>query len=186
MRRIEYRGWAPTLLEGFDVLCLDTEFTRLPFAKEAIWSWAEHAGALSIGVAAAASQTEPRDFYAVRRVDAALRQSCTPFVLEEVLPLLDAAEPQVEAITSRDLAEGLTAYLDRRSVTTGKPQLLAVDWIGDAYLIEALSGARFDWLLLEDVEAIRRALGDQFPPYRIRHNALHDAQVMRDALARIG
>lgn len=184
MRRIEYRGWAPTLLEGFDVLCLDTEFTRLPFAKEAIWSWAEQAKALSIGVAAADNQIEPSGFYAVRRIDAALRRNCTPFVVDEVLPKLHVEAPDVEVVTDRSLADALAAYLDRRGAESGKPQLLAVDWIGDAYLIEAISDARFDWLLLEDVEAVKQALEEQFPQHRSRHNAFHDAQAMRDALVR--
>lgn len=185
MRRIEYRSWAPALLEAFDVLCLDTEFTRLPFAKEAIWNWAGQAKALSIGIAAAASQDERSDFYAVRRMDAVLRQHCTPFVLDEVLPKLKAAVPLVEAATEQDLAGALTGYLDRRGAETGRPQLLAVDWIGDAYLVEALSGTRFDWLLLEDVAAVQQALGEQFPLQLSRHNALHDAQAMRGGLEQI-
>ena len=45
---IDFRRLEPGLSGRFDILCLDTEFTRLLRPKEAVWNWAEQAGALTI------------------------------------------------------------------------------------------------------------------------------------------
>lgn len=185
MRRIPVHRPAPDLAARYDILCVDTEFTRLPHPKEAVWSWAEQARVLSIGVSALDDRLLPATFYAVRNVDRLLRSLCTPFVVNEVLPALAAAAADIVACTDGDLVVSLAHFLRRRAAASGKPPLLAVDWLGDAYLVEAFSGTEHQWLLLEDVAQVTRALGEGFPASSIRHNALHDAQAVRAALIEV-
>lgn len=182
MRRIPVHRPAPDLAARYDILCVDTEFTRLPYPKEAVWNWAEQARVLSIGVAALDQRVVPATFYGVRNIDPSLTTLCTPFVLEEVLPALDAAPADSVAATDRDLAVSLQRFLRSRAAASGKSPLLAVDWLGDAYLIEALAGQHHEWLLLEGMAPIAAALGAAFPATSVRHNALHDAQAIRAAL----
>lgn len=180
-RRIDFRRLEQGLSERFDILCLDTEFTRLPHPKEAVWSWAGQARVLSIGVAALDECSLPATFYGVRSVDRLL-PLCTPFVVNEVLPALAAAAVDIEACTDGDLVVSLAHFLRRRAAASGKPPLLAVDWLGDAYLVEAFNGSEHQWLLLEDVQVIQQALDGPLPGGWVRHNALHDAIVVRDQL----
>lgn len=184
-RRIDFRRLEPGLSERFDILCLDTEFTRLPHPKEAVWNWSGQARVLSIGVSALDDRLLPASFYGVRSVDRQLRSLCTPFVINEVLPALPAAAANIEARTDGDLVVSWVHFLRRRAAASGKPPLLAVDWLGDAYLVDAISGSEHQWLLLEDMAQVNRALGDDFPASSVRHNALHDAQAVRAALIEV-
>lgn len=180
--RIDFRRLEPGLSERFDILCLDTEFTRLPHPKEAIWNWAEQVRVVSIGVAALDQRVLPATFYGLRKIDRSLRALCTPFVSQEVLPALDAAPADSVAATEDDLVASLQRFLHSRATASGKSPMLAVDWLGDAYLIEALARQHHEWLLLEGVASIAAALGASFPATSVRHNALHDAQAIRAAL----
>jgi hypothetical protein len=185
MRRISSLRLTPGLAARYDILCVDTEFTRLPHPKEAVWNWAEQAKVLSIGVSALDDRSLPATFYGARTLDQLLRSLCTPFVINEVLPALTAVTADIEARTDGDLVIALAHFLRRRADVSGKPPLLAVDWLGDAYLVEAFSGSEHQWLLLEDVVQVTRALGEDFPASSVRHNALHDAQAVRAALVEV-
>lgn len=184
-RRIDFRRLEPGLSERFDILCLDTEFTRLPYPKEAVWSWAGQARVLSIGVAALDARSVPSTFYGVRDVDRLLRDLCTSFVLQQVLPALDAAPADIAAATNRDLVASTHRFLKSRRASSGKPPLFAVDWPGDAYLVEAISQQRYEWLLVENMASVAAALGADSPAALVRHNALHDAQAISAALMAI-
>lgn len=185
MRRVPFIRLATDLRERYDILCVDTEFTRLPNPKEAVWSWAAQAKMLSIGVAALDDCAVPASFYGVRKISRSVRSLCTDFVVDEVLPALAAAPADIEGRTDRDLAASLDEFLRRRVAVSGKPPLLAIDWLGDAYLIEALTGREHEWLLLDGVVPVALALGERFPASSVRHNALHDAWAVRSALIEI-
>lgn len=185
MRRVPFIRLATDLRERYDILCIDTEFTRLPNPKEAVWGWAAQAKVLSIGIAALDGRAVPATFYGVRRLGHSLKSLCTDFVISEVVPALAAATADIEARTDRDLVASLDKFLRRRGAASGKPPLLAIDWLGDAYLIEAFTGSAHEWLLLDDVAPVALALGAGFPASSVRHNALHDAQAVRLALVGI-
>lgn len=182
MQRIPVYRPSPGLAAQYDILCIDTEFTRLPHPKEGIWSWAEQARVLSIGISALDQRTELATFYGTRKIDRSLKALCTPFVLQEVLPVLDTVPADVVAATDRDLVVSFQRFLRSRAAASGKAPLLAVDWLGDAYLIETLAKQHYEWLLLEGMAPIAAALGASFPATSVRHNALHDAQAIRVAL----
>lgn len=184
-RRIEFRRLGPGLSEHFDILCLDTEFTRLPHPKEAVWNWSGQARILSLGIAALDARAVPSTFYGIRNVDRSRRSLCTSFVLQEVLPALDAVPADVAAATDRDLAASAHRFLKSRKASSGKPPLLAIDWPGDAYLVEAFSRQRYEWVLVDEMASVAAALGADFPATSVRHNALHDAQAIRTALMAI-
>ncbi len=185
MRRVPFIRLATDLRERYDILCVDTEFTRLPNPKEAVWSWAVQAKVLSIGIAALDGRAVPATFYGVRRLSHALKSLCTDFVISEVVPALAVAPADIEAQTDRDLVASLDKFLRQRAAASGKPPLLAIDWLGDAYLIEAFSGREHEWLLLDDMAPVAAALGECFPASSVRHNALHDAASVRSTLNRI-
>lgn len=180
-RRIDFHRLEPGLSERFDVLCLDTEFTRLPLPKEGISDWAQQVRVLSVGVAAI-SGGAASTFYVKRRIDRATRLKCTPFVIAEVLPATDSATADAEATTDLEVGTALHRFRDQRQHLTGLPALLAVDWPGDAYLIEAITGEPLNWLLLEGVSEIQQALDRPAPEGWVRHNALHDALMVRGLL----
>lgn len=184
-RRIDLRTLEPGLSERFDILCLDTEFTRLPKPKEAVWNWSEQARVLSIGIAALDADAGPSTFYGIRNVDRSTKALCTSFVLQEVLPALDAVPADIAAATDRDLASSVHRFLKLRRTSSGKPPLLAVDWPGDAYLVEAFSRQRYEWVLVGEMASVAAVLGADFPATSVRHNALHDAQAIRAALMAI-
>lgn len=163
---------------GLERLVVDTEFTRLPYDGEAIAQWARSAELLSIALAPLpGAATAP--FYATRRIDGLLRRRCSAFVIEQVIPALGAASARPFQAGTSEIAAALDAWLAHR------PARLVVDWPGDAYLVEALTGRQYDWLLVDAEPAIEQALGADFPLHATRHNALHDAQAIARGLAAV-
>lgn len=179
LRRIDYLRPSPGLEQEFDVLVVDTEFTRLPFEKEAIWDWAGKVQPLSVAIVAMNSTQEPPLIYAVLPLNPAGLGQRVPFIDEVVLPALEAAEPTHRCRNEAELGVAISEFLGWRRRVSGKPPLLAVDWIGDAYLVSRLIRGAPQWLLLEGVAEISWALGNGFPEGDTRHNALHDAQAIR-------
>lgn len=180
-RRIDFRRLEPGLSERFDILCLDTEFTRLPLPKEGINDWARITRVLSVGIAAVSGYA-PETLYVKRRVDRGTRKISSPFVVEQVLPVMGCAPADLEADTDAEIGEALRGFQEQRRYRTGLPAVFAVDWSGDAYVIETVTGEGCDWLLLDDLPEIQRAFDGLMPEGRARHNALHDALMVRDQL----
>lgn len=183
-RRLSTHPLRGGLHAHFDIICIDTEFNRLPLPSDLLWSWAERTVVLSLG-AAPLSTAAPQTWYGMRTLTAAIRRDCTPFVKNQVLPHLKAAAPDVERPSAAALGDAFHQYLRGRMERGDRPLLLASDWAGDAYLIETLTGHRYEWLLLEGSQAITDALQGPMPEGWTRHNALHDAMVMREALKEI-
>ena len=173
----------PGVEAEYDFLVVDTEFTRLPMKKEAVWSWAEHCRLLAVAIAPLAQSEKPDHFYATRKISKAILSMCNPFVRETVIPSMGASVATVAFDEEANLQSSLKSYLATRRRSTGKPPLLAVDWIGDAYLLRPLFEDEPAWLLLDRVPQIEFALDAGWPAERTRHNALHDAEVIRAAFA---
>ena len=130
----------------------------------------------------AVSGHAPGTFYVKRRVDRGIRKVSSPFVLEQVLPVMSCAPADLEAATDAEIDEALRGFQEQRRYRTGLPAMFAIDWPGDAYLIETVTGETCDWLLLDDLPEIQRALDGLMSEGRVRHNALHDALMVRDQL----
>jgi hypothetical protein len=163
----------------FDILFVDTEFSRLPLPKESIFTWSENAELLSLGIASLESSLAPSSLYAVRPVDEKLRSRCTAFVVNEVLPHLDAVTPAASFRSMVELRTLLRGFLSARRRATGKPPAIAVDWPGDVYLLGDALPPDIDVLLLEGLLSIERAKESFFTEDYRRHNALHDAMALR-------
>jgi|GEM_PF-6268713 len=170
----------PGIERVYDVLIVDTEFTRLPMAKEAVWSWAAHCRVLSVGIVPLVAAGEQGSFYATRKLTKQVLTQCVPFVIETVIPRLDDAGASATFGNEADLGIELNHYLDERRQISGREPLLAVDWIGDAYLLNPFIREEPGWLLVEGIAQIEHALGEGWPAGRSRHNALHDALSIRD------
>lgn len=170
----------PSIERVYDVLIVDTEFTRLPMVKEAVWSWAAHCRVLSVGIVPLDDAGGQRSFYATRKLTRQVLSQCVPFVIETVIPRLDDAVASAIFSQEAELGLELNHYLDERRRASGKAPLLAVDWIGDAYLLNPLMRDEPNWLLVEGIAQIEHALGEGWPEGRSRHNALHDALSIRD------
>jgi len=170
----------PGIERVYDVLIVDTEFTRLPMAKEAVWSWAAHCRVLSVGIVPLDAAGALGSFYATRKLARQVLSQCVPFVIETVIPRLDDAVALANFGNDAELGAELNHYLDERRRVSGREQLLAVDWIGDAYLLNPFIREEPGWLLIEGIAEIEHALGEGWPAGRSRHNALHDALSIRD------
>lgn len=170
----------PGIERVYDVLIVDTEFTRLPMVKEAVWSWAAHCRVLSVGIVPLDDAEGEGSFYATRQLTKPVLALCAPFVIETVIPRLDDTAASATFSKESELCLALQVYLDERRRVTGKESLLAVDWIGDAYLLNPLMSDEPNWLLVEGIAQIEHALGEGWPAGRSRHNALHDALSIRD------
>lgn len=168
--------------KAYDILVVDTEFTRLPFPKEAVWSWAKSARLLSVALVPLEDAPDPAHLYRFRKPERALLVLCHPFVVEQVVPLLEVAGEGRPFKDEKSLADDLRAYLAARKRLTHKEPALAVDWIGDAYLLASLFPTEPEWLLLDQLPEVDRALTEAFPSHYARHNAYHDAMAIRDGL----
>lgn len=172
----------PGIDQDYDILILDTEFVRLPLPTEALNEWAERTKTLSVALAALEAD-DPDSFYAVREQDPVLLEICPAFVHREVLPHLEAATPTARYQHETQLQQQLADYLAQRQRRDGKPPVYAVDWPGDAHLLEALLPAEPLALLLDELPEVADAMTQFFSTgdYR-RHNALHDALAIRQGL----
>lgn len=170
----------PGIAREFDILFTDTEFSRLPLPTESMFAWAKHSELLSLGITSLEASVTPSGLYAVRLLDKTLRSRCTSFVIDEVLPHLEAVSPTVRFRSPAQLRKPLATFLSDRRRATGKPAAIAVDWAGDAFLLGEALPPDTDVLLLEGMLSIARAMETFFIErhYR-RHNAFHDALALR-------
>ncbi|NGY05621.1 hypothetical protein [Solimonas terrae] len=166
----------------YDVLFVDTEFSRLPHRHEGIWDWARSVELLSVGITALDS-VEPLVFYATRRLTPQIRRVCSSFVTDEVLLHLDAVASTVRFDAPKGLGEAMTDYLRARSKATGKLPAFAVDWAGDAWLLDPVAPSGTPWILLEDLPGLSTSMDTFFSAQQAvaRHNAYSDAQALRSA-----
>lgn len=170
----------PDIERDFDVLFVDTEFSRLPLPSESVYAWATQAVLLSVGVACLDPSVSTPGLYAVRRpIDRKLRERCSGFVRSDVLPHLDAATPSGQFHTTAELEKLLRIFLSDRRRATGKPPAIAVDWPGDAILLGDVLPPGIEVLLLEGMLSIARAMETFFTGDYQRHNAYHDALALR-------
>lgn len=176
--RREFWNPRPALQQEFDILFVDTEFSRLPLRGEAVWEWAKHVELLSIGISALEA-VDPPGFYAVRELTPQVLERCTAFVEADVLPYLQAVEPMMQFVDSPVLRVALERFLAERHQVTGKPPAFAVDWAGEAWLLDAVMSADSRWVLLEDLPGLTEAVDGFFNEDFVRHNAYNDAVALR-------
>ncbi|MES0873710.1 hypothetical protein [Sinimarinibacterium thermocellulolyticum] len=169
----------PGIAQEFDVLFADTEFSRLPLPTESVFAWVKQTELLSLGITCLEASVTPSGLYAVRPLDKKLRSRCTTFVIDEVLPHLEAVSPTARFRSSAELRKQLRAFLSDRRRATGKPPAIAVDWAGDAFLLGEALPPDIDVLLLEGMPSITRAMDTFFNEDYRRHNAFHDALALR-------
>lgn len=169
----------PGIVQEFDVLLVDTEFSRLPLPTESAFAWAQHTELLSLGLTCLEASVTPSGLYAVRPIDKKLRSRCSAFVIDEVLPHLDAATPTARFRSMAELRTQLRGFLSDRRRATGKPPAIGVDWAGDAFLLGDALPPDIDVLLLEGLLSIERAMESFFTDDYRRHNAFHDALALR-------
>lgn len=176
--RREFWNPRPALQQEFDILFVDTEFSRLPLRGEAVWEWSKHVELLSIGITALEAAS-PQGFYAVRKLTQQVRESCTAFVETDVLPYLLAVEPTMQFSDSAALRLALERFLAERHQATGKPPAFAVDWAGDAWLLDGVMPADARWVLLEELPGLTESVDGFFTEEFVRHNAYNDALALR-------
>ena len=161
----------------YDIVFVDTEFTRLPLQKEHIRSWASSTGTISVSAVPLDGGTP---FYAVQNLSKKLRAQCSDFVLTEVLPYIEAAEVTCRFSTPLQFKRAFAGYFKNRLAATERRPLIAVDWIGDAFLLEYMLPAQADILLLDQIPEVERSFEQFFTGSRRRHNAVHDAMALRE------
>lgn len=166
-----YRG----IEKDFDLLVLDTEFSRLPFQTEAMRDWANRVEILSVAIACLDTTQTPTGFYAVRNLNRSVIKKCSGFVRQEVLPHLEAASPSVSFNEPTKLKREIRSFLAKRQATSGKPVAIAVDWRGDHLLMNAMFPEGTSFVLLEGLLPVEQAMQSFFTADYCRHNAYHDA-----------
>lgn len=174
-----YRG----IEKDFDLLVLDTEFSRLPFQTEAMSDWANRVELLSVAIACLDATQSPSCLYAVRNLDRSVTGKCSDFVRQEVLPHLEAASPSIRFNERTSLKRGISSFLAKRKTTAGKPVAIAVDWTGDCLLMKSLFPKGTSFLLLEGLLPVEQAMRTFFTEDYSRHNAYHDALAILKGLS---
>lgn len=169
----------PGIAQEFDILFTDTEFSRLPLPTESVYAWAHQTELLSLGITSLESSLLPSNLYAVRTVTKQLRNRCSAFVRDKVLPHLEVVAPTDRFRSQPELRKPLRGFLSERRRATGKPPAIAVDWVGDAILLAEVLPPDTDVLILEGLLCIDRAKQTFFTEDHHRHNAFHDALSIR-------
>ena len=174
----EFWSPQPELQREFDILFIDTEFSRLQRRGEGVWAWAQDADLLSVGISALGAGGPP-GFYAIRELTPDIRGRCSPFVVTEVLPHLHAVEPMLQFSDWTELKAAIGGFLADRYRASGKHPAFAVDWAGDAWLLDPAMPAAAPWILLEDFPGLPEALDGFFNEDFVRHNAFNEALALR-------
>lgn len=169
---------APIVEHKFDVLFLDTEFTRLPRAGECADAWRSSINVLSVALV---PLNDEASFYGIRHpIHRGVTFGCTEFVERHVLPVIHAAPATHHFNTRERLQEAVQSYLRARREKTGRPALVAADWPGDTVLVEAALPDDAQCAVLPELQPLMGGAPYWAMPGRYRHNALHDAQALRE------
>lgn len=168
----------------FDILCVDTEFSDLPFPKEDIFGWRERAEVLSIGIQALNTTIKPESFYAIRKMNVDVLNKCSKFVRENVIPYINLAESNSTYTSVKDLKNVVAELIELRNAQCNKPIAIASDWIGDSLLLSPLFPEGTIYFDLERLPQIQSTMSEAFGDGLVRHNASHDALVLSAGLAK--
>lgn len=179
---IEY---SPGLERDFDILMLDTEFSRLPAPGESFTGWRMDVVLLSVGVAAAAEVAGVQgEYYAYRRITTDERAVCSAFTIEHVLPWLDNPRGD-EAPTPVELIGFLGRFVRKRAATVGKPLAVCATYIGDLLLTLPAFPRDTRIVLSDELADLPELEATYLRENGARaHHALEDARALRWALPR--
>lgn len=169
-----YRG----MQDDYDLVIVDTEFTRLPGIDEPVAQWLEQTQLLSLAMLGLDEQLQPARLYGTRKMDARLFAQCPPFVREQVLPKLDAEPVTGTFDDASELREPIAEFLDQRARQSGKAVALVADWPGDLRILDTFEFKEVAHIHVGNVVEVAYAMAEEFNDQLLRHNAMHDAVVI--------
>ena len=170
------------VIDDYDVLVVDTEFSRLPLPSESLEDWSGRCVLLSVGICPLSDSGGEATFYARRRLQQTELNKCSDFVVREVLPHLQAAEADIEFRGSAELRQELARWLSERRRLTAKMPAFAADWAGERFLLRSLLPGNTPWVILSLLPDLDVSMSAPRHQNLKRHNALHDAMVQRSAI----